>query len=323
MHVCTALTALAILLSGPGGRGVEKTLKVSFPNRRTPANAAHLTPPSGLLKVRLRAPLDLGPCKVTVLTFPSPVKTPFPCNNTVWCELFEPAANKAGPACVVLHFLNDPSFVVTRLVCQKLAAKGIRALLLKLPYYGERKPPSLKEGKIQPDLKQLVAAWRQGIQDTRCALAFLASCKEVDPRRLGLVGISLGALIGATVTAVDPRVKRSVLILGGGDLVSVLWSAPEAEELRSRLKAGGVTREEAARILAPVEPLRFAAPLPSGTVLMINALQDRTVPPQCARALARAFGGAKVLWYPTSHTGLSAHFNEVLAETIDFLQSGR
>jgi dienelactone hydrolase len=294
------------------------TLSPAFRNREGLENVAHLTPPETPFSWRLEAIYRDAVYTVSRLTFPSPVASPHPCNNTVWCDYYRPRGSKRIPAVVLLHFLNDPGFWVTRMVAEHLARHGCAALLLRMAYYGERRPPALTEARTA-DLDFLVTAWRQSAQDIRRALAWLTSRPEVDPARSGILGISLGAMVGGVVTAVDPSVKRAVLVLGGGDINEVLWTAPETASLRAVLTARGTSREETRKRLEPVEPLRFARPLPRGTLLMINARKDRTVPPSCVRKLARAFDTPDVAWYETTHVGLASHLTEVLERTVGFL----
>jgi hypothetical protein len=52
--------------------------------------------------------------------------------------------------------------------------------------------------------------------DVRSGLAYLRSRKEVDPKRIGIIGHSEGALIGTIVAAEDPSIAFLVLLAGPG-----------------------------------------------------------------------------------------------------------
>ena len=288
-------------------------IRVSFRNRAVPRDAAHLTPAVSALPWRAKELQRAGDVTAFTVTFPSPVASAYECNNTVWCEFFVPKRAEPVPGVVVLHFLHDPGFRVTRTVCMGYAQRGIAALMVKLAYYGERRPPEMQDGFMY-DPELLVRAWGQSVQDVRCAHAWLRQRPEVDGARSGIVGISLGAMVGALAVAVDAEVTRAALILGGGDLNSILWAAPETRALRVRLRELGLDRDATAAVLAPVEPLQFAGKLPAGTVCMVNAEQDATVPKRCAEALAAAFG-VTPRWFDTGHVGLSAHLFTVLDDT--------
>ena len=78
---------------------------------------------------------------VSRLRFPSPITTPDAENNVVHAEYFDPGRGSGGrsPAVVVLHILGS-DFPLSRYMAARLADRGVAALFLKLPYYGERRP---------------------------------------------------------------------------------------------------------------------------------------------------------------------------------------
>ena len=79
---------------------------------------------------------------VFAVRFPSPVVTPDVENNTVHAEYFRPNGSKTDrrrPAVVVLHILGA-DFALSRYIAARLADRGVDALFVKLPYYGERRP---------------------------------------------------------------------------------------------------------------------------------------------------------------------------------------
>lgn len=295
------------------------TCRCVFTNRPVPNDARHLTPADRAFSWTLSKPTQYAGFTGATLTFPSPVTSPHPCNNTVWCEYYLPEGRQSpGPAAVVLHFLNDPDFRVTRMVCNYLVRQGIPTLLVKMAYYGERRPTDLQMA-MTDNLDLLVSGWVQSVQDIRCAVHWLASRRETDPVNINIVGTSLGALVGSLTLSVEPRISRGVLILGGGNLNHILWNAPETRMLRKSMTQNNITRDATSKLLAPIEPLRFAGPQPKGSILMISAKKDRTVPPDCARALAGAFENSETIWYDTTHTGTAVHLFEILERTGRFI----
>ena len=78
---------------------------------------------------------------VSKLRFPSLIETPDPENNTVHAEYFAPVGFGPGrPGVIVLHILGA-DFPLSRYMAARMADRGIAALFVKLPYYGERRPP--------------------------------------------------------------------------------------------------------------------------------------------------------------------------------------
>src|SRR4029077_2449214 len=105
---------------------------------------------------------------VSRLRFPSPVTTPEPENNVVHAEHFAPiGAGPRRPAVIVLHILGA-DFPLSRYMAARLADRGVAALFVKLPYYGERRPASGGRNSqrfLSADIPRTVTAMRQGICD--------------------------------------------------------------------------------------------------------------------------------------------------------------
>ena len=68
--------------------------------------------------------------EISLVTFPSPVVTPHPENNTVHCEYFRSLSPGKHPGVIVLHILGG-DFDLSRLFCRNLAQHGISALFLE------------------------------------------------------------------------------------------------------------------------------------------------------------------------------------------------
>jgi pimeloyl-ACP methyl ester carboxylesterase len=132
--------------------------------------------------------------------------------------------------------------------------------------------------------------------------------QEIDPQRIALAGLSHGALVGSLVAAVDPRIRATALLLGGGDLAAIIRDSDQhsLERIRDSVMAGqGLTRESFYDTVAPtledVDPLTYAPLVSPRRVLMINARFDRVIPRPYVEALWRAFGRPELVWLPSGH----------------------
>jgi len=112
------------------------------------------------------------------LSFPSPVKTEYPTNNTVHCEYYRRHGSGKRPAVIVLHIL-DGKFLVARLICATLANAGVDAMMVKLPFYGERLPPGRRTRSLLNSPAGFELIIRQGVADTRRAAALLAGMDRI------------------------------------------------------------------------------------------------------------------------------------------------
>jgi dienelactone hydrolase len=254
---------------------------------------------------------------VHTVQFPSPYVSPVECNNTVHCEYFLAAGPEPKPAVIVLHIL-DGSFIVARVICQRLAAEGTNALLLKMPYYGPRRPTDKAQiPNMADDPEILVEGVTQAARDVRRAATWLSTRPEVDANRIGLCGVSLGGFVTATTAGVDGGFPRVAVVLAGGDLASmVTGNAKEIRKLREFIEEGNWTMPRLKELLRPIEPLTYASRLKTSDVLMLAGDRDEVVPPACAKALAEA-SEAQIVWYPASHYSMVAFLPAALQELTE------
>ncbi len=258
---------------------------------------------------------------VSRLRFPSPVVTADPENNTVHAEYFRPVGRDGKrPGVVVLHILGA-DFPLSRYMAARLADRGVAALFVKLPYYGERRPASggLDARRfLSSDVERTVTAMRQGICDVRRASAWLATRAEVDPGRLGVTGISLGGIVSSIVAAVDPSIQESAFLLAGGDLSRILWEMPEGRTFRARWIESGRTRADLKALTDPFDPLRYASRLRTKRVFMMAGKVDEVIPPDSARELWLAAGRPDILWCDCGHYSAVGFLLPGIRRTVEF-----
>jgi dipeptidyl aminopeptidase/acylaminoacyl peptidase len=255
---------------------------------------------------------------VSKVRFPSPIVTPDPANNTVHAEYFRPIGPGKRPAVVVLHILGA-DFALSRYFCARLADRGVAALFVKLPYYGERRAPG-GEKFLSTDIERSTRSMRQGVLDVRRGVAWLAGRPEVDPAKLGVTGISLGGITSALVAAVDPRIGRVVTLLAGGGLDEILWTMdePDADRYRKGWLASGRTQADLRAITVPLDPLTYADRLVGKKMLMFAGNVDEVVPPSAARNLWRAAGRPPIVWFDCGHYSAAGFLLPAIREAVDF-----
>ncbi len=250
-------------------------------------------------------------------------------NNTITAEFYLPRGitkdSKLRPAVVCLHILGG-GYELTELQCSALARRGIPAIWFKLPYYGERGPPEGTKAVAAAANPRLFAqAVRQGIEDVRRTVDVLASRPEVDKKRIGVMGVSMGGILAATAAGEEPRISKAVLILAGGDLMTIINHARETQRLSEILhRLPPDDRAKVVRTIVSTDPLEHAAALrklaDQGRVLMINAGEDEVVPRACTEKLADALGiKDKVVWLDgLGHYTALAALPQALKTGVDF-----
>ena len=255
--------------------------------------------------------------RVSAVRFPSPIVTPEPENNTIHAEYFRPKHEGRRPAVIVLHILGA-DFALSRYVASRLADRGVAALFVKLPYYGERRPAGGAQRFLSTDIERSVLAMRQGVCDVRRAAAWLASRPEVDASRLGITGISLGGIVASVAAAIDPALTRGAFLLAGGDLAKILWTMPEAAKYRDAWIKSGRTFADLKALTEPFDPLTYAAGLKDKRVLMMAGNTDDVVPPASARALWDAAGRPPITWFDCGHYSAVGFLLPGIRQTVEF-----
>ncbi len=257
---------------------------------------------------------------VATLSFPSEVETTYPEVNTVLAEYYLPKTSGKVPAVIVLDILEG-DFLVARTFSRALAGNGIAALAMHMPYFGKRRPKGEPEaGMFSGGISLARDVMTQAVQDIRCAALWLRSREEVDPDRVGIVGVSLGATIGGLALGVDGTFANSALILGGGDVANIIWTSPETARVKERLVEEDYTLDRLRKELAPVDPLTYADRIDPRKVMMVNARKDRTVPNESTLKLWEKAGRPKIVWYNTTHVGLSLYVAKVIEEAVAFIR---
>lgn len=134
------------------------------------------------------------------------------------------------------------------------------------------------------------------------ALEYLRGRPWVDPARVELVGVSLGAPFACIAGALDSRVRRVWALDGGGAPARMI-----ARGLEDEIGSGAARRAVAglaawlahARHLAPERWVGRIAPRP---FVMVNAPDDERIPRACVDALYEAAGEPKErVWLPGGH----------------------
>ena len=264
--------------------------------------------------------LDQRDFTVSKVRFPSPIMTKDAVNNTVHAEYFQTRKSGKQPAVVVLHILAA-DFALSRYYASRLAAEGVSALFIKLPYYGERRPPGHPNRFLSTDVEETSLAMRQSICDIRRGGSWLRDRPEVDPDRVGVSGISLGGITSALALAVDPALHRGVTILAGGNLDEILWTMdePGADRWRAEWIKAGRTREDLRRFTHDYDPMTYADRLKGKKLLMMAGVTDEVVPPSSAEALWEAADRPSIIWLDCGHYSSAGFFLPAIREAVTFL----
>ena len=168
-----------------------------------------------------------------------------------------------------------------------------------------------------------MASFRPAVLDVRRAGDWLAARPEVDPDRIGLMGVSLGALIASLVAGVDPNFDRVSLLIGGGDLAAIAMNGSrEVRSLRERIDELGLTVDDLRELWRPIDPLTFASRLDPDAILMINAEEDEIIPRESTLKLQEAVGVENIHWFPGGHYDIVFQVLKLVGQSAEHLRGG-
>ncbi len=225
-----------------------------------------------------------------------------------------PQEGDTYPAIIFLHGRGGSKEDVNELV-PLISQQGYAAMAIDCQYHGERNPRDKNIYSPYPYSNRETMI--QTIIDCRRAVDFLESRTEIDESRIGLLGGSMGGILGTLLAAVEERIRASVLMLAGGNW-KIIASKSEHRDARA-LRGVDVNMDTMADIMAPVDPLKFVDLISPRPVLFQLGRRDRIVPAETGEILFQAAGEPKeVDWYDSGH-GLP--LEKVVPRVISWLQT--
>lgn len=156
---------------------------------------------------------------------------------------------------------------------------GVAVFAIDMPYHGERAQQDgdwrvFHNKELGPD------CMRQTVLDNLRALDYLSTREDLSAGEVPLLGGSMGAVLGAIVTALDRRVTGACLISG---------SAPPGPR-------PGTYAPLSDPSLADIDVTNFIGRISPRPVLLMTGDADRGVPIECAEALYAAARGPKEIY---------------------------
>ena len=254
------------------------------------------------------------------VTLPSAIDSGYPKNDEIHFT-FYPAQNVNGqraPAAILLHLLGG-GIEVSQRFAKYLSARGVNAVVMQLPYHYDRAVGRAPvKFYVSDDPKVLASAFNQAASDCSTIADWLQTQPEVDPDKLGIAGVSLGAIVTHLAMGRDARLNNGVALVGGGDLKEIAQLSTLAKlflNVRKTIDPAQVTEAE----LAQADPLYYADKNRPRRVLMIQAARDQIIPRRASTELWNALGRPPIQWLDIGHYGLFLGVNSAENATFTFL----
>jgi dienelactone hydrolase len=206
--------------------------------------------------------------------------------RTIEAYLLVPPGSGKRPAVVFVHGSGgDRSELLGQ--AADLAARNVVTLTITAPSHAVTKTPRTLNGLLD----QARALTVNDVVAVRRAVDVLQTLPSVDDKRIGYVGWSAGARLGAVVAASEPRIKAFVLVSAGADPLSAFVA-----------NAPAGARDKVRRVLGSVDPLRYIAWAQPGSLLLEDGRRDEVVPQSALMNVVDAAPkGTKVRWYAAGH----------------------
>jgi hypothetical protein len=135
------------------------------------------------------------------------------------------------------------------------------------------------------------------VHAVRSLMDYVGYRQEIDDRKLGIFGASLGGIIAALTTSVDDRIKASFQIASAGNLPEVMTYS-EQEEIETlknqRMRHLGLKTEAEheleARKHIRLDPIFFASPSKRDLIEQVMIMDDKRVPTRSQDQLWNQWG---------------------------------
>jgi dienelactone hydrolase len=136
-----------------------------------------------------------------------------------------PGADGAKPATLIYLHGGGPQGkdgAGTVRIALNLARAGWRVFTIDMQFFGERHTDLLttfteaeKHARLYNQAPVYLAWVAQTVKDVSRSVDFLVAERGADVTRVGLVGLSRGAMVAPIAAAVDRRIAAAVMLLGG------------------------------------------------------------------------------------------------------------
>jgi len=170
--------------------------------------------------------------------------------------------------------------------CLMLADAGFVAVSIDAEKHGERKDPEILSGLSQ-DPSQFFHILAGTVEDVRKVIDYVGENLDVDLERVGMMGVSMGAIITLLAATVEERLKAIVSVIGGANF-QVLIRKSSLYKIGLDTKLVEKFAQSARELIEKYDPINNAHLFRSIPVLLLNGERDDLIPLECASSLCEA-----------------------------------
>jgi hypothetical protein len=214
-----------------------------------------------------------------MLTFDSPLAGDGP-NSIARAQIHD--SGRRRRAVLLLPYWNAPR-EAAQSFGRLLATCGVTCVQLSLPYHDERQTAGTGFARelACENIGLTIRSNRQAVIDARACLSWL---EQEGYRRIGIIGVSIGASIASIVAAIDARVGAAALLLMADDFADVVWTGSATRHVRASLERA-FSQEEVRAAWSVISPATYAARLSArlDRLLIVSGELDTVFEPELTR----------------------------------------
>ncbi|HEY1743211.1 MAG TPA: abhydrolase domain-containing 18 [Granulicella sp.] len=219
------------------------------------------------------------------LRFTSPVRTPYPENDTVNARWYpaeaanskqETGNRRPKQAMIVMPQWNADAFSHNAF-CTMFNRFGISCLRLSKPYHDIRRPLELERSDyaVSANIGRTISACRQAVVDIRSCIDWLQSQGY---EQIGVLGTSLGSCYSFIAAAMDPRIRVCAFNYASTWFGDVVWTGQSTRHIRASFEHAGLTQDQVRQIFLAISPMAYMAQFATNPrhTLVVHATYDLT-----------------------------------------------
>ena len=229
-------------------------------------------------------------------------------------DCFTPNEVKPAPVILILPIIGG-NYPLENHFARYFASHGMAAVLV-------RRDKLLKGERFD----QIDGLLRQATIDARQALDWIETQPEYDPARIGLFGVSMGAIRGALLLPAEPRIRAATLGLVGGDIPWILAHTEEpgiAKRRRALMEKENLSQhelEERFRAAITLDPMTVASSVDPRKVFLVLATCDTSVPVRKGWELRRQMGKPETMVVMGGHYSALLYIPCIKVRTLQFFR---
>ena len=251
---------------------------------------------------------------VKQITFPSQ-KTILPKQHDIFIRYYDLPGNQKTPVIMVLPILGG-SYRIAKIFASYFSENGYASMIVHRN----------EERKILKNIEDIDAHLKQMVLDLKQVIDWIETQEDLDSQNIGVFGISMGGIKSSLISALDERVRASVIALAAGDIPYLLTHSNEKGIMRKKkefMQDKNLSPDELYDTLEKrikCDPMNYAEYINANNILMILAIFDKTVPYSKGKELRDRIGKPETIFLFSGHYSSYLYLFYIKRESLQFFR---